>query len=170
MIMKNQILLFLIVFILSFLVVGCPMGVGTPGGMPGIMEDMGRINSTKSFSVVYRINYDKEAFPYITIYYNVPYSGLTFLKGDSLYKASFTLNFNINHQGETIVNKSMPETLKMIDYSKTVSEEESFFGTFKESISTGNNQILLMLMDNNSDRRYLWKRTILVPEVSDTTR
>lgn len=170
MIRKNQILLCLIAFILLLGVLGCPMGVGTPGGMPGMMENMGSPNFMKPFSVVYRINYDKEAFPYITIYYNVPYSGLTFLKGDSLYSASFTLNFNIKNEGETIVNKSITETLNMLYYSKTISEGESFFGTFKENISTGDNQILLMLMDRNSDRRYVWKRQILVSEASDTTR
>lgn len=158
------------VFMILLWVVGCPMGMGAPGGMPGMTEDTGRLNFMKPFSVVYRIDYDKEAFPYITIYYNIPYSGLTFLRGDSLYSASFTMNFNIKNEGETIINKSTTETLRMAGYSKTVSERESFFGTFKENISTGDNQVLLMLMDKNSDRRYVWKRNILVPEASDTLR
>ena len=167
---KNQKVLTLTVFMLLLLVVGCPMGMGPPSGMGGMGEDIGKPSFMKPFSVVYQIDYDEEAFPYITIYYNFPYSGLTFLKGDSLYNASFTLNFNIENEGETIVNKSMTEALKMVDYSKTVSDGESFFGTFKDNISTGDNQILLMLMDKNSDRRYVWKRKILIPEASDTLR
>jgi len=167
---KNQIVLGLIILILLFGAFGCPMGIGPPGGMSGMTEDMGRPSFMNSFSVVYQIDYDEEAFPYIEIYYNVPYSGLTFLKGDSLYSASFTLNFNIKNEEETTINKSITEALRIMDYSKTVSKGESFFRTFKENISTGENEVLLMLMDKNSDRRYVWKRKILVPEASDTLK
>ena len=138
---------------------------------PGFHEDMmPRTDFKKSLSVVYNIFYDEESFPYITIYYNVPYSGITFLKADSLFRASFRLNVNIKHEGETIANKNITEVLRTKDYSKTISSEEPFFGTFKENISTGKNEVLLMLMDNNSDRRYVWKREISVPETSDTLR
>lgn len=142
------------------------MMMGPPGGM-GVDAPM--MNFTKPFSVVYKIDYDEDSFPYIILYYNVPYSGITFLKGDSLYKASFRLNVNIKHEGEIIVNKNITEILQMKDYSKTVSPAEAFFGTFKENISTGKNEILLMLMDKNSDRRYVWKREILAPEFADTS-
>jgi hypothetical protein len=167
---KNKLLSVIVVLVLLTGALGCPMGVGTPSGMGPMMKDANTLNLMKPFSVVYEINYDNEAFPHITIYYNVPYSGLTFEKVDSLYSSSFTLTFNIKHEGETIINKSLSEKLKMTDYSKTTSEGESFFGTFKENISTGKNEILLLLMDKNSDRRYVWKRKILVPEVSDTLR
>lgn len=145
---------------------GCSMAMGPPGGM----RDTNKPNFLNPFSVVYKIDYDKEAFPYIEIYYNVSYSKLTFLKEDSLYNASFTLNSNIKHEGETIINKSISEDLQISDYSRTISKEESFFGTFKENVSTGKNEVFLFLMDKNSDRRYIWKRKILVPEVSDTLR
>ncbi len=166
---KNILLLEIIKLILLGGVLGCPaMMVGPPQGMSGMMEDMGKPNFVKSFSVVYQINYDEEAFPYITIYYNIPYSGITFLKEDSLYNASFRLNFNVIYEGETILNKGFTEVLKIKDYSETVSRDASFFGTFKENISTGRNKVSIMVMDKNSDRRYVWKREILVPEVSNT--
>lgn len=149
---------------------GCSMAMGPTGGMQGMMQDTNKPVFLNPFSVVYKIAYDKEAFPYIEIYYNVPYSKLTFLKADSLYHASFTLNSNIKHEGETIINKSVSENLRMSYYPRTISKEESFFGTFKENISTGENEIFLFLMDKNSNRRYIWKRKILVPEVSDTLR
>jgi hypothetical protein len=60
--------------------------------------------------------------------------------------------------------------LRTKDYSKTVSSGESFFGTFKENISTGKNEVLLMLLDKNSNRRYVWKREVFVPEIADTVR
>ncbi len=167
---KNILLLEIIKLVLLGGVLGCPAMIGPPQVMPGMMEDMGRPNFVKSFSVVYQIDYDEESFPYIKIYYNVPYSGITFIKEDSLYKASFRLNFNVIYEGETIVNKSVTEDINTNDYSKTVSPGESFFGTFRENISTGKNQVSIMVMDKNSDRRYVWKREILVPEISDTLR
>jgi len=164
---KNRTLSVVILLVLLAGTVGCPMMMGPPGGM---VRDIPMKNFTKPFSVVYQIDYDEESFPYITIYYNVPYSGITFLKGGSLYYASFSLNVNIKHEGETIVNKSITEVFQTNDYSKTVSGEKSFFGTFKENISTGKNEILLMLMDKNSDRRYVWKREVLASGASDTLR
>ncbi len=163
---NNQLTSGAIILVLVVGLVGCPMMMGPPGGM-GVDAPM--MNFTKPFSVVYKIDYDEDSFPYIILYYNVPYSGITFLKGDSLYKASFRLNVNIKHEGEIIVNKNITEILQMKDYSKTVSPAEAFFGTFKENISTGKNEILLMLMDKNSDRRYVWKREILAPEFADTS-
>jgi hypothetical protein len=167
---KNRLLTVVITLLYVVVIVGCPMTIGPPRGMRGMIEDIPTKDFRKSFSVVYKIDYDEESFPYITIYYNISYSGLTFLKGDSLYIASFRLNVNIKHEGETIVNKSIIETLKTVDYSKTVARDESFFGTFKENVSTGKNEILLMLMDRNSDRRYVWKREVSVSQVSDTLR
>jgi hypothetical protein len=152
---------------------GCAVTMGPPNGMPGMMErpgDMSGPNFKKSFSIVYQIDYDAESFPYITIYYNVPYSGIIFLKEDSLYKASFRLNVNITSGDETIANKVITESIIVKDYSKTVSLNESFFGTFKENISTGKNEVSITLMDKNSDRRYVWKREILVPGATDTVK
>ncbi len=168
---KNILLLEVIKLILLGGTLGCPaMMVGPEQGMSAMMEDMGRPSFVKSFSVVYQIGYDEESFPYIKIYYNIPYSGITFIKADSLYKASFRLNFNVLYEGETIVNKSITEDIKTRDYSKTVSSKDVFFGTFRESISTGSNEVSITVMDKNSERRYVWKREILVPEILDTLR
>ncbi len=169
--MKNLFLRSAIILLSLVGAIGCPMAMGPPsGGMHGMMKDIPMKDFSKSFSVVYQINYDEELFPYIKIYYNVPYSEITFVKEDSLYKASFRLNFNVIYEGETIVNKGITEEIKTKDYSKTVSRAESFFGTFRERVSTGSNQVSIMLMDKNSDRRYVWKRETLVPEISDTLR
>ncbi len=152
---------------------GCAMTMGSPGGMPGMTRmpgDMNEPNFKNSFSVVYQIDYDKELFPYLTVYYNVPYSRIIFLKADSLYKASFRLNVNIASGGETIVNKVITESIILKDYSRTVSPNESFFGTFKENISTGSNEVFIMLTDKNSDRRYVWKREVLIPGATDTLK
>jgi len=157
----NILLLVFINVVILLSLLGCSMMVGPPHGMPG---DMSKLNFMKPFSVVYQIDYDEEAFPYIRIYYNVPYSGITFLKEDSLYNASFRLNVNITYEGETIVNKGVTEAIIIKNYSKTVSPNESFFGIFKENISTGSNEVSIMLMDKNSDRRYVWKREVSVPE------
>lgn len=163
---SSAIILFLIVGL-----AGCPVAMGPPsGGMHGMMGDMPMKDFSKSFSVVYKIDYDEESFPYIRIYYNLPYSGITFIKADSLYKASFRLNFNVLSEGETIVNKGITEEIRIKNYSKTVSSKDAFFGTFKEIISTGSNEVSIMVMDKNSNRRYVWKREILVSEASDTLR
>jgi hypothetical protein len=169
----NLLLSEFIIMVLLVGAIGCAMTMGPPNGMPGMMErpgEMSEPNFKKSFSVVYHIDYDEESFPYITIYYNVPYSGIIFLKEDSLYKASFRLNVNITSGDETIVNKVIPESITVKDYSKTVSPNESFFGTFKENISTGKNEVSIMLMDKNSNRRYVWKREVSVPEATDTLK
>ncbi|MBN1693832.1 hypothetical protein JW879_00345 [candidate division WOR-3 bacterium] len=168
---KNILLLEIIKLILLGGALGCPaMMVGPGQGMSPVMEDMARPSFVKSFSVVYQIVYNEESFPYIKIYYNIPYSGITFIKADSLYKASFRLNFNVLYEGETTLNKSITEDIKTKDYSKTVSSKDAFFGTFRESISTGSNEVSITVMDKNSDRRYVWKREILVPEILDTLR
>jgi len=162
---KNRFLTGVIILLLLVGIIGCPMAMGPPsGGMHGMMKDMPMKDFSKSFSVVYQIDYDEEAFPYIRIYYNVPYSGIIFLKEDSLYSASFRLNVNIVYEGETIVNKGITESIIIKNYSKTVSPNESFFGTFKENISTGRNEVSIMLMDKNSDKRYAWKREVSVSE------
>jgi hypothetical protein len=162
--------IFIIVLLLSGLL-GCPMAMGPPSGeMHEMMKDMPMKDFGKPFSVVYKIDYDEESFPYIKIYYNIPYSGITFIKEDSLYRASFRLNFNVVYEGETTVNKGITENIKTKNYSKTVSSKDAFFGTFSESVSTGSNQVSIMVMDKNSDRRYVWKRKVLIPEISDTLR
>jgi hypothetical protein len=153
--------------------VGCAMTMGPPGGMPGnfgMQEDTRERDVRKSFSVVYQIDYDEESFPYLIVYYNVPYSGIIFLKADSLYKASFRLNVNITSGGETTVNKVITGSITSKDYSRTVSPNESFFGTFKENISTGINEVTVMLSDKNSDRRYVWKREVSIPGAADTLK
>ena len=167
---KNILILEIIKLISLGGALGCPAFIGPPQAMPGMMENMERPNFVKSFSVVYQIDYDEESLPYIKIYYNIPYSGITFVKEDSLYKASFRLNFSVIYEGETFLNKSITEDIKTKDYSKTVSPEESFFGTFRENISTGSNEVSVMVMDKNSDRRYVWKKEILVGCASDTLR
>ncbi len=151
---------------------GCTMEgpvMGGPNSMSGMPEGFGKRDFRSPFSVVYEIDYDEESFPYIKIYYNIPYSGITFLKEDSLYKASFRLNFNVIYEGETIVNKGITENIKTRNYSKTISSKDAFFGTFRENISTGENEVSIMIIDKNSDRRYVWKHEILVPEISDTS-
>jgi len=162
---KNRLLTTL--FLISLIgIIGCYAMIAAPDGF---REDtMPRTDPKKSMSVVYNISYDEESLPYVTIYYNIAYSGITFLKADSFFKASFRLNVNIKYEGETIVNKNITEVLRTKDYSKTISSEKLFFGTFKETISTGKNEILLMLMDNNSDRKYVWKREVPVPETPET--
>jgi hypothetical protein len=168
---KDIILLEIIKLVIMIAALGCSaMMVGPPQGRPGMMEDMERPNFARSFSVVYQIDYYEGSFPYIEIYYNIPYSGITFIKADTLYKASFRLNFNVLYEGETIVNKGITEEIKTEDYSKTVSSKEAFFGTFRGSISTGSNEVSIMVMDKNSNRRYVWKREILVPEALDTLK
>jgi hypothetical protein len=162
-----------ITIFLLFETFGCAMTMGPPGGTPrtfGMPEEMRGQNFIKSFSVVYQIDYDEKSFPYLTIYYNVPYSGIIFLKEDSLYSASFRLDVNITSGGETIVNKVITESIIVKDYPKTVSPNESYFGTFKENISTGRNEVTLMLMDKNSERRYVWKREVFVSGATDTLK
>jgi len=164
---KNRIL-YPILLISLIVANGCSAMIVPP---VGFQEDaIPQTNSGKSLSAVYKISYDEKSFPYITIYYNVLYSSITFIKGDSLFSASFRLNINIKHKEETSVNKNITEILRTDDYSKTVSQGISFFGTFKESISPGKNEVLLILMDKNSERRYVWKREVFVAETPDTLR
>jgi hypothetical protein len=169
----NLLLSKIIKIVSLFGVLGCAMTMGPPGGMPGtfgMQEDERVRDFKKSFSVVYQIDYDEDLVPYLTIYYNVPYSGIIFLKEDSLYKASFRLNVNITSGGETIVNKVTTESIILKDYSRTVSPNESFFGTFKENISTGSDEVFVMLTDKNSDRRYVWKREVSVRGARGTVK
>lgn len=168
--LKNILPLEVLKFILLGGALGCAAMIGPPQVMPGMMEDRGMPNFVKSFSVVYRIAYDEESFPYIEIYYNVPYPKITFIKDNSLYKASFRLNFNVLYEGETFVNKSISENIKTNDYSITISRAESFFGTFRENIPTGSSGVTIIVTDKNSDRKYVWKSEIFVPEISDTLK
>ena len=164
---KKNHLLFCLFLVLLVLTTGCSTMIAPPAGFH---EDMPpRIDPKKALSVVYNLSYD-ELSPYITIYYNVPYSGITFIKEDSLFSASFKLNINIKAEEETIVNKNTNTTLQTKDYTKTISSGESFFGILNEKLSTGNNKILLILADNNSDRRYVWQREISATEIPDTLR
>lgn len=165
---KKNLISYPVSLLLLIVTSGCSSMIVPP---IGFQEDaIPRTNSEKSLSAVFKISHDEKSQPYIRIYYNIPYSGITFVKNDSVFNASFRLNINIKHEEEKIVNKNITEILRTNDYSKTVSSAESFFGTFKENIYTGKNEVLLMLMDKNSERRYFWKREIFVPEAPDTLR
>lgn len=161
---KNRTLLEIIKIVFLFFVLNCSMGGPGLRG-PGGMERMMAFRNPSPVSIVYNVEHDEAGNPYIILYYNIPYSGIIFYKEGSLYKAKININVYIKAGEEIIVNKTISRSLTVEDYSATISSDKVLFGTFEENLSAGRNVINISIRDENSDRKYEWKRNISVPAI-----
>lgn len=161
----------LISLVFLFVILGCHMGgpgFGGAGG-PGEMKSKS-LRSSPPFSVVYEGGYDKTNNPFVRLYYNISHSAIIFYKEDSLYKAVFTLDIIGKKGGRVFINKTTTKSITVKDYSKTISSKESIFGTLRENILVGENNLNIVIRDKNSNRVYKWSRKISVPGTVKTNR